>query len=475
MIIIGRKKEKKEIERCIKSDKSELLCVYGRRRVGKTFLVEQTIGSYFAFRATGLEKGNTRAQLRAFKERLIAYGDTNNTIPQNWFEAFSRLEKILSNDNAVTSEYGKKIVFFDEFPWFATPKSDFLLAFEEYWNRCGTQYGNILFIICGSATSWIMKNVIDNTGNLYHRVTSQLFIEPFTLAETEAYLNTKEFGWSREQIAECQMVFGGLPYFLSMLNSNESFRQNVDRLIFAPRALLRDETSRLLESTLKKNPIYGKILKELSTHTYGMKRIDCKDVIDAANGTFNRAIEDLEKCGYITASERWQEKGKPLYLQLIDPFLLFHYHFLDGNKPLENYEKLISNTGAYVNWRGHAFEILCLLHIDQIKKALGISGIETTTYPWLYSENKNLTQIDLVIERADRITDICEIKYTDTPYVMSQDSDTSLLKKRDLFKEITETKNAVKIILISAHGTSGTAYMEHISEVLTINDLFEPI
>ncbi len=320
-----------------------------------------------------------------------------------------------------------------------------------------------------------MKNVIDNTGNLYHRVTSQLFIEPFTLAETEAYLNTKEFGWSREQIAECQMVFGGLPYFLSMLNSNESFRQNVDRLIFAPRALLRDETSRLLESTLKKNPIYGKILKELSTHTYGMKRIDCKNVIDAANGTFNRAIEDLEKCGYITVSERWQEKGKPLYLQLIDPFLLFHYHFLDGNKPLENYEKLISNTGAYVNWRGHAFEILCLLHIDQIKKALGISGIETTTYPWLYSENKNLTQIDLVIERADRITDICEIKYTDTPYVMSQDSDTSLLKKRDLFKEITETKNAVKIILISAHGTSGTAYMEHISEVLTINDLFEPI
>lgn len=473
MIVIGRKKEKKEIERCVKSDKSELLCVYGRRRVGKTYLVEQTIGNYFTFRATGLEKGNTRAQLRAFKERLVAYGDNDKTIPQNWFEAFARLEKILCNKDAVTSESGKKIVFFDEFPWFATPKSDFLLAFEEFWNRCGTQNGDILFIICGSATSWIMKNVIDNTGNLYHRVTAQLFIEPFTLAETEAYLNAKEFDWSREQIAECQMVFGGLPYFLSMLNDNESFRQNIDRLIFAPRAILRDETARLLEATLKKNPIYGQVLNELSKHTYGMKRIDCKDAVDSSNGTFNRAIEDLEKCGYITESERHQEKGKPLYLQLIDPFLLFHYHFLDGNKSLKSYEELTANTGAYNNWRGHAFEILCLLHINQIKKSLGISGIETKEYPWLYSENKNLTQIDLVIERADKITDICEIKYTDAPYVMSKDSDEDLLKKRDVFKEITGTKNAVKIILISAQGTSGTAHMEHVSEVLTIDDLFE--
>ncbi|AOZ97888.1 AAA family ATPase [Butyrivibrio hungatei] len=470
MKVIGRKPEIKEIERCMRSQKSELLCVYGRRRVGKTYIVEQTIGNQFTFRATGLEKGNTRAQLKAFKERLVAHGDTINTIPKNWFEAFARLEKVLNNNTTAESVFNKKIIFFDEFPWFATPKSDFLLAFEEFWNRCGTQKNDILFIICGSATSWIMKNVIVNTGNLYQRVTSQLFIKPFTLYETELYLNDNEFDWSREQIIECQMIFGGLPYFLSMLNGNESFRQNADRLLFGQRAILRNETSKLLESTLKSNPIYGMLLKELSGHIYGMRRTDCKEKIAAANGTFNRAVDDLKECGYIIDFQREYEKGNPAYLQLIDPFILFHYHFIE-KKNVTSYDKFTSNAGAYNNWRGHAFEILCLLHIEQIKKALGISGVETKEFTW----NTREAQIDLVIERADRITNLCEIKYTDSPYIVSAGYEKELINKKEVFKTKTKTKNATKITLISAQGTSGTAHMEHISEVLTLDDLFLPI
>lgn len=470
MKIIGRKAEIKEIERCIRSNKSELLCVYGRRRVGKTFLVEQTVGDFFAFRATGLEKGNTKAQLKAFKERLVAHGDKTSTIPKNWFEAFSRLEKVLYSDDVVRSAYNKKIIFFDEFPWFATPKSDFLLAFEEFWNRCGTRHGDLLFIICGSATSWIMKNVIDNTGNLYHRVTAQLFIKPFTLYETELYLNDNEFDWSREQILECQMIFGGLPYFLSMLNSNDSFRQNADRLLFSERAILRDETSKLLESTLKNNPVYGSILKELSKHIYGMKRTDCIEMVKAPNGTFNRAVEDLIKCGYIVEFQREYEKGNPLYLQLIDPFILFHYHFIN-KKGITSYDKFTSDTGAYHNWRGHAFETLCLLHIGQIKKALGISGVETKEFSWVCDN----AQIDLVIERADKITNLCEVKCTDSAYVVSADYEKELINKKSVFKDMTNTKNATKITLISAKGTSGTAHMGHISEVLTLDDLFLPL
>nr|MCR5203876.1 ATP-binding protein [Lachnospiraceae bacterium] len=178
MKIIGRRDEIYELERCEKSNKSELVCVYGRRRVGKTYLVEQTFSDYFAFRATGVETGNTRTQLKAFNQRLKDCGDEERKIPEDWFEAFSRLERVLKKETIRRSAHGKKIVFFDEFPWLATARSDFLVAFEEFWNRCGTVSGDYMFIICGSATSWIIKNIISNTGSLYNRVTSRLFLKP---------------------------------------------------------------------------------------------------------------------------------------------------------------------------------------------------------------------------------------------------------------------------------------------------------
>ena len=472
MKIIGRKAEKKELEKCDKSKKSEFVCVYGRRRVGKTYLIEQTFGPYFAFRATGVERGNTRQQLRAFNQRLIEAGVEDKTIPKDWFEAFSRLDKLLSRDDVRRSSYGKKIVFLDEFPWFATSKSDFLVAFEDYWNRCGTQNGDILLIICGSATSWIIQNVIDDTGSLYHRVTSQIFLTPFDLHETEQFFKDREFDWSREQIMECQMIFGGLPFFMDLLDGNESLRQNVDRLLFKPAALLRGESNRLLESTLKKSPVYGRILEILSTRNYGMKKQECALELGIPSGTFSRAVEDLVKCGYVKEYKRNYERGNPLYIQLIDPFLLFHYHFLSKNSDISSYDDIIKNTGIFSNWRGHAFEVLCMHHIRQIKTALGIAGVNTSCFPWANFSEKDSVQIDMVIERADKITNICEMKCTDQPFVMSREYDIALLKKRDIYREKTASKNALKIVLVSAMGIAGVAHTEHISAVVNMDDLF---
>ena len=472
MRIIGRRTEKKELEQCEKSNKSELVCVYGRRRVGKTFLVEQTYGNYFVFRTTGLEKGSTRQQLKAFHQRLMESGDDIKTIPRNWFEAFSRLDKILSREEIILSAHGKKIVFFDEFPWFATPRSDFLLAFEDFWNRRGTQSGDLLFVICGSATSWIIKNVLDDSGNLYHRVTGQIFLSPFTLAETELFFKDREFGWSREQIMECYMIFGGLPFFMDLMNRDESLRQNVDRLLFKPGALLKNETNRLLEATLSKSPVYGQIMELLAKHHYGMKKAVCQSTLEIPAGTFSRAAEDLIRCGYVVEYKRNYEKGNPLYIQLVDPFLLFHYHYLSKENDISCYDDLYDDTGTFMNWRGHAFEILCMHHIAQIKKALGISGVKTRCFSWMNPNQENSVQIDLVIERDDRVTDICEMKCTEQPFSISREYDRQLLKKRDIFQEKTGTRNALKIVLVSAAGVAGTAHTEHLSEVITLDDLF---
>ncbi len=474
MKIISRKEEKKELEYCERSKKSELICVYGRRRVGKTFLVEQTFKE-FAFRAVGLEKGTTKQQLKAFGQRLIEHGDNEKSAPKDWFEAFSRLDKILSLDSVRRSPNGKKIIFLDEFPWFATKRSDFLVAFEEFWNRRGTLEGDIVLIICGSATSWIIKNVIKNTGNMFQRVTQKIFIEPFTLAETETFFKDREFDWSREQIAECQMIFGGLPFFFDLMNTSHSLTQNINRLLFDKDALYRDETKRLLEATLSESPVYEQILSKLAFAKYGMKKAKLQEEIGASSGTYSRAIQDLVDCGYIIEYKKKYEEYNPLYVRLIDPFLLFHYHYMSKEKRIDSFEDLISDIGTYDNWRGQAFEILCFNNTQSIKTALGISGVKTECYPWYNTEDdkNNRAQIDMVIERADKITDLCEIKYTNRPFEIDASYEQQLLRKRDIFKKKTGTSHALKMIMISAKGLAGTAYTTYISDVITLGDLFE--
>lgn len=475
MMIIGRKKEQNVLAQCEKSGKSELVCVYGRRRVGKTYLIEQTFSEQFAFRATGVESGNTRVQLKAFHERLRACGDQSRSIPANWFEAFSRLEQLLSSETIIRSPHGKKIVFLDEFPWFATARSDFLAAFGEFWNRCGTYRGDLLFIICGSATSWIIGNLIENTGSLYNRVTCQIFLRPFTLRETEKYFQSREFDWSRRQIAECQMIFGGLPYFFDLLNANESLVWNIDMLCFQPNALLRHESKRLLEATLKKSKVYEDILSLLSEYPYGLDKSVCPETLGIPGGTFNRAADELEKCGYIWEYKQPHRKNHPLRIQLVDPFLLFHYHFLSGKQAdsFKSFQSFTRDEGKYLNWRGHAFENLCLNHISEIKNALGISGVETETFPWVSERQQSGAQIDLVIERADLITNLCEIKFTDQPFPITSDYEQVLLNKMQVFQEETKTKQSLKLVLISAEGLSGKAHQERIAHVITLDDLFE--
>ena len=289
------------------------------------------------------------------------------------------------------------------------------------------------------------------------------------------FFTDREFDWSREQIAECQMIFGGLPFFFDMMNPSLSLPRNINRLLFNKDALYRDETKRLLEATLSESPVYGQILSKLAFVKYGIKKAKLQEEIGASNGTYGRAIQDLADCGYIIEYKKKYEEYNPLYVQIMDPFLLFHYHFLSKEKQTCSYEDLISDVGRYDNWRGQAFEILCFNNTHSIKSALGISAVKTEVYPWYNTGNdKNeRAQIDMVIERADRITNLCEIKYTNKPFEVDASYEQQLLRKRDIFKDKTGTKQALKIIMISAKGLSGTAHTSYISETITLDDLFE--
>ena len=473
MDMIGRRRERDRLERCESSDKSELVCVYGRRRVGKTFLVERALSPYFAFHVVGSKEASTASQLREFGLELADRGDENPDPPKDWREAFNRMYKVITAADAPRSPHGKAVVFIDEFPWFAKQRSDFLSAFSAFWNRRNTSGQKLLVVICGSATSWIIEHMLESSGDLAARVTESVFLEPFTLAETKAYFDDRGFGWDIETVVETQMVFGGLPFFFSLMHPHQSLWGNIDRLCLAPRAQLRDETMVLLESTMRKSRVYADLFALLAQHKYGLPKQEACRLLGYSASQFAKAVDEALKCGYV---HEYRNLGKPQhlkYIMLVDPFILFHYCLIDSlrSDPPRSWADFVSDQGRYHAWRGNAFEIVCLFHIKQLKSALGIGGVKTSEYPWVSARREGGAQVDLVIERADKVTNLCEMKFTDRPFELTREVERELARKRDVFRAETGSKAALKTILVSANGTSGI-HDGSIAQKLDATDLF---
>ena len=247
--MVGRKEEIKILEDCSESNKPEFLALYGRRRVGKTYLIKEFFHETFSFYATGVQNGNTKEQLKAFRESLIKYGDEERSIPNDWFEAFSRLQKLLEKDD-VRRDYraGKRVIFLDELPWMDRARSDFKSALDYFWNAWGSAKKDVFLIVCGSATTWVIKNIINDTGGFYNRITKQIHLLPFSLNECEQFLLQNNIEFTRKQIVESYMVFGGIPYYLDYFDRRYSIEQNIDILFFRENSPFKYEFKTLFSS-----------------------------------------------------------------------------------------------------------------------------------------------------------------------------------------------------------------------------------
>ena len=376
MQLIGREREKEELTRLSDSTQAEFVVVYGRRRVGKTFLVRSFFDDNFTFYATGLARANRKEQIQNFYASICSYSKEKFEQPKDWYETFDLLKQVIS-----VSKKKRKVVFLDEMPWMDTQKSEFQKALERFWNSWGCMQHNLLFIVCGSAASWIVKNIIRNKGGLHNRLTCQLHISPFTLSETKQYLNSQGINWGEELTAECYMILGGIPYYLHLLNRSLSLAQNIDRLFFSADALLQDEFSNLFSSLFKKSDRYERVISFLNKKRTGYSRAEISVACDSGNGGgLTRMLDELEQCGFI-------RKYKPLnsresIYQLVDFFCLFYYQFINGSKFYDKDAWLhLQATPRYNSWIGLSFERVCFAHIPQIHKALGINGIATKTYP----------------------------------------------------------------------------------------------
>ena len=472
MHIVGREKEQTVIADCLASVRSEFLVLYGRRRVGKTFLIREYFNDAFSFYATGVANGNTREQLKAFNAALLQYGSTEKKIPADWFEAFERLCGVLEGSSVKRDpEFGKRVVFLDELPWMDTARSDFKTALDWFWNSYGSAKDDLLLIVCGSATSWIISNILTDTGGLYNRITRQLHLAPFTLKECEALLAFNGITLSRRQMIESYMIFGGIPYYLNLLNRRQSLAQNIDELCFSEHGQLRYEYERLFRSLFKKADRHIAIIKALAEKHSGMTRVELGEIGCIGNGdALTRALNELEQCGFIRKYKNFVKNKQGYYFQLIDPFTLFSLHFLQ--EPAFSSWLSYTGTPGYYSWCGNAFELVCLNHSPQIKSTLGISGVETMEYAWRSIQDEGGAQIDLLIDRRDGVINLCEMKYTLEPFAIDANYEDILIHKRELFREETGTKKALYVTLVSAEGLRQNSHSGVIQALIRGDDLF---
>ena len=470
--MIGRKEETEILEDLLSSRKPEFLALYGRRRIGKTYLIKEFFNDSFSFYATGVQNCNTKQQLRVFKEALDKYGDKKNTIPKDWFEAFSRLEALLEDDN-VKREYrsGKRVVFLDELPWMDTARSDFKSAFDYFWNSWGSSQKDLLMIICGSATSWIINNIVKDTGGFYNRLTRQIRLMPFTLSECESFLKDNGLRYTRKQVVECYMIFGGVPYYLNYLKPQYSLAQNVDMIFFNENSPLKYEFQQMFRALFRNSDHYLAIVKELAKKQYGLTRTELIDSGKAEGKTLTRCLEDLEQCGFIRRYHNYSTKKNGDHYQLIDPMCLFYLTFIEKGTIGSWMDHI--NTPAYYNWCGLAFEKVCLLHTKQIKQKLGISGVSSNESAWESKKTKPGAQIDLLIDRKDDVVNVCEIKYSQEPFSIDADYEKKLIHKVEALRTETGTKKALWITMITFSGLANNQYKNCVVYELVGDDLFQ--
>lgn len=461
-IFIGRSEEKRILLDAAARQESRFVAVFGRRRVGKTFLIRQVMGDQLSFYMTGLSNANNRQQLLNFHTALQRQGGKTLDIPQNWFYAFQQLIDFLE-----ASKRKKKVVFLDELPWLAAKKSDFLIALEHFWNSWASARTDILLIVCGSSASWMIHELLKNKGGLHNRVTDRIRLEPFTLAETEAFLRQRSPNIDRYSIIQLYMVMGGIPYYLDAVSGSESAMQNIERICFSPNGPLREEFSFLLQSLFHKAEQHTAILLALSEKNKGLTRNQIAEATKLHNsGRLTVMLSELTESGFVQAYIPFGKKQRDLLYRLSDFYTAFYFKFIRSATLLDENNWLNAlDSGAYQAWKGYAFEQVCLTHVRNLKKALGIQGVVAHTGAWQSTDAEGGAQIDLLIDRKDRVINVFELKFSENPFVIDRAYAAQLAQKIAVFKAKTQTNKSVFLAMLTPFGvapnTHASALLQH--------------
>ncbi len=476
--MIGRKKEQEELNRVYEREQSDLVVIYGRRRVGKTFLVNNTFRGMYAFHHTGLspvnekgEKATLKDQLESFYLSLQMYGMKKSARPSSWLEAFFMLKRLLAEKD----DGSKQVVFIDELPWMDTKRSRFVSAFEEFYNGWCNEHGNIMLIVCGSANSWIQNKLINNKGGLYNRITHKIKLSPFTLRECEEYFLSQNIQFSRYDIAQSYMVFGGIPYYLGYMDGRLSLAQNIDRILFDANPMLEGEYENLFTSAFDKPTKTREIVEFLYEKSIGYTRSEIAEKFkDISGSELNKILSALERSDFLIKYIPFADGKRDEKYRLADPYCLTYLCFIKGQRKREGFWQSNVNSSSLNSWRGLAFENVCYLHYPQIKKALEINGVESSMSMWVKEKagDSEGAQIDLLIDRADNVVNLCELKFYSGEFFVDYNYEERMRTRDRLVMEKISKKKAVRNTLITTYGLKKNTYSGVFSNVITLEDLF---
>ncbi len=468
--VIGRQEELEKLQSYADSGKSEFVALYGRRRVGKTFLIRCFFKDKFDFYATGIIEGPKAVQMEAFHSALVRYGH-KGAKATSWIEAFNQLADLLERKSK--KKQGRLAVFIDELPCFDTPASGFLQALDLFWNSRASWMDNIYFVICGSATSWMMRNIVNNKAGLHKRTTHTMHLRPFSLGQTEEYLVSRKFRWPRLSVLQIYMVLGGVPYYLSLLDPKKNVPDNIDTLFFSANPELEDEYNRLFRSLFKNADGYMEIVRLLSTRKDGFTRKEIAEGLKIPNnGHLSDMLDDLENCDFIRRYNNGTMQKNGIY-QLIDFFSLFHYKFGTRRITDEHFWRNSLGTPEQNTWYGLTFERVCLWHVSQIIRGLRLDAIRHEYYAWRSKESSPAVQIDLVIDRADGITTVCEMKYSKDDYTLSEKEYRNIVRRMEVFQKETKHKGGVQASIVTTYGLQDNMYSEISPVAITMEELFD--
>ncbi len=468
-MVVGRAKELETLKECLAADRSRLIVVYGRRRVGKTFLVREAFDYHFTFTHTGIEDGTLSEQLFGFWTSLREQWDDGCCKPGTWMEAFELLKRAIRHS---TDE--RKTIFIDELPWMDSSKSNFLTAFEPFCNDWCLARKNCKLIVCGSATSWILDKLINNKGGLYGRVTMPLYLSPFTLYECKEFFTADGISLDEYDICRAYIAFGGIPFYLDQFQKGLSLAQNIDAILYEENAPLKDEFDRLFTSQFANPEELKRIVVALAGKRIGLTREELTTKYGfSSGGTLSGNLSALEKSKLIRQYTSFGDSVAKY--KLIDPFCLFYLKHVKGNTDNPSYWQTNEKAPSIISWMGLAFEDLCWNHVRQIKRALGIDGVITRESPWnIASEKKNEgPRIDLIINRDDRFICLCEMKFSLGLFEVQKAYNQTLMERMNKVQEIIGNKKTVMSVLVTTYGLKRNEYASRFDKVVTMEDLFQ--
>ena len=448
--LIGREREIAELQRSMESDRSEFVIVYGRRRVGKTYLVDNFFHYEYDFSYVGGHRLSKTKQLRNFAKAMKKYAHLQHQPKyDNWDDAFDALEEYIEG----LPDEKRKVIFIDEMPWIDTPQSEFVEALETFWNGWASRRHDIVFVASGSSTSWMMDKLVENQGGLHGRITNNIYVRPFTLHEAEKYMVSRGARWDRYQLLQTYMIIGGIPFYYSLLNVKESLVQNIDRLFFRKNGELRMEFEELYNALFSNTEKYTNVVRLLNGTRDGMTRDEIEKATGMDKSVLSTVLMNLERSDFLLRYSQFGNQKKGSIYRLVDFYTLFYYRFIhDFNAQDEEWWSHNFQSPAIESWQGLTFELVCFMHLTQIKRKLGIAGTSTAASSWRYTPSRKKddeikekgTQIDLLIDRADRVINLCEMKFSVNPYRITESYEAALRDRMGIFQEKTKTtKNTI--------------------------------